>query len=65
MVDLITMEAIVWNADQGMTYDVIPIPEDPVDTVNEYCGKLLESVADYDETLLEKYFEDPEIHHCG
>jgi elongation factor G len=61
VVDLITMEAIVWNdADQGMTYDVIPIPEDLVDTVNEYRGKLLESVADYDETLLEKYFEDPE-----
>ncbi len=61
VVDLITMEAIVWNeADQGMTYEVIPIPEDLVETVNEYRGKLLESVADYDDNLLEKFFEDPE-----
>ena len=61
VVDLIKMEAIVWNDDdQGMSYDVIPIPEDLVETVNEYRGKLLEAVADYDESLLEKYFENPE-----
>lgn len=61
VVDLITNEAVIWNMqDQGMTFDVIPIPEDLVDTVNEYRGKLLESVADYDDSLLEKYFEDPD-----
>jgi elongation factor G len=60
VVDLITNEAIIWNVqDQGMTYNVIPIPEDLVDTVAEYREKLLESIAEYDDTLMEKYFEDP------
>ncbi len=60
VVDLITGEAITWNeSDQGMTYDVIPMPEDLVDTVAEYREKLLEAVAEYDDKLLEKYFEDP------
>ena len=60
VVDLITGEAIVWNEqDQGMTYDVIPMPADLVETVAEYREKLLEAVAEYDDTLMEKYFEDP------
>ena len=60
VVDLITNQAIIWNeSDQGMTYEVVPIPEDLQDTVDEYREKLLESVAEYDEELLEKYFEDP------
>ncbi|RMF32083.1 MAG: elongation factor G [Bacteroidetes bacterium] len=61
VVDLIANEAIIWREeDQGMTYDVVPIPDDLVNLVEEYRGKLLESVAEYDESLLEKYFEDPE-----
>jgi len=61
VVDLIANEAIIWREeDQGMTYDVVPIPDDLVNLVEEYRGKLLESVAEYDEGLLEKYFEDPE-----
>ncbi len=61
VVDLITSEAVVWNMDDmGMTYKVVPIPEDLVDTVNEYKEKLLEAVAEYDESLMEKYFEDPD-----
>jgi elongation factor G len=60
VVDLITNQAIIWNEhDQGMTYEVIPIPADLVDTVHEWRGRLLEEVAEYDETLMEKYFEDP------
>lgn len=59
VVDLITNEAIVWNEeDQGKTYKVIDIPEDLKDTVSEWRGKLIESVAEYDEALLEKFFED-------
>jgi elongation factor G len=61
VVDLITNQAIVWNEhDQGMTYEVIETPADLVDIVNEWRGKLLEEVAEYDETLMEKYFEDPD-----
>ncbi len=60
VVDLITGEAMVWNeADQGMTYDVIPIPEDMVEMVEEYRTKMLEAAAEYDDSLLEKYFDDP------
>ena len=61
VVDLITKEAIIWNEDdQGMTYEVVDIPEDLKDTVNEWRQNLVESVAEYDDNLLEKFFEDPD-----
>jgi len=61
VVDLITNEARIWNEeDFGMTFEIVPIPEDLVDQVAEYREKLIESVAEYSDSLLEKYFEDPE-----
>lgn len=61
VVDLVENKAIVWNEeDRGMTFDEIPIPEDMQDDVNHYREQLLEAVAEYDEGLLEKYFEDPD-----
>ena len=61
VVDLLTGEAIVWNEeDRGMTYEVIPVPEDMVELVAEYREKLVEAVAEYDDTLMEKFFEDPD-----
>jgi elongation factor G len=61
VVDLVSGKAIVWNeGDQGMTYTEIPIPDDLKETVNEYRQKLIEEVAGYDDTLLEKFFDDPE-----
>ena len=61
VVDLITNQAIIWNEhDAGMTYEVIPIPEDLKETVNEWRAKLVEEVAVYDEALMEKFFEDPD-----
>jgi elongation factor G len=61
VVDLITNKAIIWNEeDKGMTYEEVPIPEDLVSVVDEWRQKLVESVADYDEALLEKFFEDPD-----
>lgn len=60
VVDLISGQAIVWNEeDKGMTFEVIPMPEDLADVALEYREKLLEAVAEYDESLLEKFFEDP------
>ncbi|HQW11181.1 MAG TPA: elongation factor G [Saprospiraceae bacterium] len=60
VVDLITNEAMVWNEeDYGMTYKTIEIPADLVDLVAEHREVLLESVADYDDALMEKFFEDP------
>lgn len=61
VVDLITNKAIIWNDhDMGMTYEEIPVPADLQDTVLEYREKLLEAVAEYDEGLMEKFFDDPD-----
>jgi elongation factor G len=60
VVDLITMKGIVWNeADKGMTFQEVPIPADMMEEVEQYRQELIEAVADYDEKLLEKFFEDP------
>ena len=59
VVDLINFKGIVWNEeDQGMTYKEIEIPADVIDEARELRGELLEAVAEFDDTLLEKYFED-------
>jgi elongation factor G len=61
VVDLINNRGIVWNeTDKGMTYEVVPIPDDMKDEVHEYREKLLEAVADFDETLMEKFFDNPD-----
>jgi len=60
VVDLITNKAIVWDeATQGMTYTEIPIPDDLKEEVAEWRAKLVENVAEFDDTLMEKFFEDP------
>ena len=60
VVDLLKMKGIIWNEDDmGMTYQEIEIPEDLVDTANEFREKLVEAVAESDEALMEKFFEDP------
>ena len=61
VVDLINNRGMVWNeADQGMTWTEVPIPDDLVDTVKEWRAKLIEAVAESDDTLMEKYFNDPD-----
>ena len=51
----------MWHDDNfGSTFDVIDIPDDLRDEANNLRGQLIEAVAEYDENLLEKYFEDPE-----
>ncbi len=61
VVDLVSGKAIEWNeADNGMTFKEVAIPADLVEVVNEYRAKLVEEVAGYDETLMEKFFVDPE-----
>ena len=60
VVDLVTMKGIIWNEDDmGMTYQEVEIPENLVDLANEWREKMLEAVAESDEILMEKYFEDP------
>ena len=61
IVDLVKNRAIVWHDDNfGSTFDVIDIPGDLKHEANKLRGQLIEAVAEYDENLLEKYFEDPE-----
>ncbi len=61
VVDLVTGKAMIWNEeDQGMTYEEVPIPADMVDEVAERRGMLLEAVAEFDDSLLEKFFENPD-----
>ncbi len=61
VVDLITNKAIIWNEeDKGMTYKVIPIPEDLQETVEEWRQKLIEAIAEYDDALLNKFFDNPD-----
>jgi len=60
VVDLINNRGIIWNEhDKGMTFQEVPIPDDMKEEAHEYREKLLEAVAEYDETLIEKFFDDP------
>ncbi len=59
IVDLVKNRAIVWHDDDfGSTFDVIDIPEEMKDEVHQYRAELIEAVAEYDENLMEKFFED-------
>ena len=71
IVDLVSNKAIVWHEERfGSTFDEIPIPSEMVSEVEKYRAQLIEAVAEYDENLLEKFFDDPnsitsdEIHNA-
>jgi elongation factor G len=59
VVDLINFRGMVWNeADKGMTYQVVPIPDEMMEEALEWREKLLEAVSEYDDKIMEKFFED-------
>ena len=61
IVDLIKMKAILWHDEtMGAEYDIEDIPADMVDECEEWRGKMIELAAEQDDTLMEKYFEDPD-----
>ena len=61
IIDLVKNRGIVWHEEnKGSTFDVVDIPEDMKDEVEKYRANLIEAVAEYDDNLLEKFFEDPE-----
>jgi len=61
VVDLINNRGMVWNEhDKGMTYEVVPIPEDMKEEVAEWREKMLEAVSEFDDSLMEKFFDAPE-----
>ena len=60
IVDLIKMKAIIWNDEtQGAEFEVTDIPADLADEAQEWRDKLVEDAAEFDEALMEKFFEDP------
>ena len=61
VVDLLDMQGIIWNeADKGMTYQVVPIPEDLKEDCEKWRAHLIESIAETSEELMEKFFTDPD-----
>lgn len=62
VVDLIKMKGVVWKGDElGAKFEYIDIPADLVDQANEYREKLIETAAEADDALTEKYLEGKEI----
>ncbi len=60
VVDLIKMKGIIWHMEtEGMTFDEIDVPADMVEEANEWRQSLVEAVAEYDDQLMEKFFDDP------
>jgi len=61
IVDLITNKAIIWHEENyGSTFDEVPIPDNMLEDVKNYRAQLIEVVVEYDDNLLEKFFEDPD-----
>ena len=60
VVDLLEMKAYEWDEDDlGSTYHEVPIPADMSDDVEQYRTRLLETLSELNETIMEKYFDDP------
>ncbi len=60
VIDLITMKAIIWHDEtMGAEYEIDEIPDNLRADAEEWRDKLLETLAETDEALMEKYFDDP------
>ncbi|MBI2731125.1 MAG: elongation factor G [Sphingobacteriales bacterium] len=61
VVDLIKMKGIIWHMEtEGMTFDEIEIPADMLEEAKEWRAQLVEAVAEYDDHLMEKFFDNPD-----
>ena len=62
IIDLVAMKAMIYdhNSDALVNYQITDIPEKYVDEANAWREKLVEAAAEYDESLMEKFFEDPD-----
>lgn len=60
LIDLFEMKAYIYTNDLGTDIKVEDIPADMLDKAKEYREALVEAIAETDDTLMEKYFEDPE-----
>ncbi len=61
VIDLITMKALVWHSeDKGASYEVLEIPADHLESAREWREKLIETVAEHDDDMMERYLEGHE-----
>ncbi|MBC8043724.1 MAG: elongation factor G, partial [Rhizobacter sp.] len=60
-IDLITMKAIIYDAEDGTSYEEVEIPEALLETAKEWRIKMLEAVSDVNDKLLEKYLNGEEL----
>jgi elongation factor G len=61
VVDLIKMKGVIWHMEtEGMTFDEIEVPADLLEEAKEWRANLVESIAEYDDHLMEKFFENPD-----
>jgi len=62
IVDLVEMKALVWQGeDLGASWDEVDIPEDLVALAKQYRAELIDVLAEFDETILEKFVSEEEI----
>lgn len=61
IVDLVKMDAIIYEDDLGKVADEVGIPEDMQEIAEEYRQKLLDAIAEFDDDLMMKYLEGEEI----
>jgi len=61
VVDLVKMKGIIWHMEtEGMTFDEIPVPDDMLEEAKEWRSNLVEAIAEYDDKLMEKFFDNPD-----
>lgn len=62
IIDLVTMKALFWHDEtMGAQYEVEEIPENLREEAEKYRDKMLESIAEFDDDLMSKYFDDPSL----
>ncbi|WKY48376.1 elongation factor G [Eubacteriaceae bacterium ES3] len=61
IIDLVEMNARIYRDDLGEQIDIVDIPEDMSELAEEYREKLIESVSDYDDAIMEKFLEGEQI----
>ena len=60
IVDLMTMKAEIYYDEMGEKYGEEDIPADMLEKAEEYRAKMIEAIAETDEAIMEKYFDDPD-----
>src|SRR6185503_20551151 len=61
VVDLIKMKGVIWHMEtEGMTFDEVEVPADMLEEAKELRAALVEAVAEYDDNLMAKFFENPD-----